>query len=171
MDVYDPEKGGQDYHYATLLFMNLEALFYRYRMRQAITCSVSQKDRMIIEDSGCVKLFDSPKTKDGIGSVYYSGLEQAKARPATGFGMVMTHIWGSPVQEKKCLLDLSDREKDVLRLVLKGLTYKEAAKLLNITFSAFEGRFKRIVRKAQAIGLTDRKSIKAYAIQNYAYFL
>jgi DNA-binding CsgD family transcriptional regulator len=170
-DFINPESDVVDYDFGMQLLMNLEMLLYKYRVRRLIACIASQEYRSFIENSGCVKLFDLPKTEDGIASVYYFDIEEAKSRRMSGLGAVIAKIWGDKRQKTKLPLALAPREREVIKLDIEGLTYKEIAGRLKTTFFAVDAAWKRIVEKGKNLGLNDRKSIKAYVTKNYPYFL
>jgi DNA-binding CsgD family transcriptional regulator len=119
--------------------------------------------KALVEEGGCIKLYDLRRTKDGISSVYYFGMEQALKRPTTGLGVIFANIWGFAGDRDRFPLELTEKEREVLMLRLGGCSYKEVAEILGISAYALEGRMKRIDQKAKKLGLQDRKSILAYA--------
>jgi len=171
LHVCNPISGKKDYQFAALLFMNMESLFYKYRMKCLICRTHTESGMKLLEDSGCERMHKIRETKDGVTWVYYFDLKNALHRPCTGMGIIMFHIWGFQGHKRQFLLDLTDKEKEVLKLQLVGYTRNEVAKLLGINVNAVEGRMRRIDEKGREIGLNDRKSIKRYAFQNFFYFV
>jgi hypothetical protein len=171
MEAYNPQSRRQDYDFAASLFGDQELLFFRHRARQLLTCSISEKDKAITESNGCIRLFDLPETKDGVMSVYYFGPNQIKPKRASGFGVVMSMIWGDEGRTKILPLDLAARVREVLKQSIDGYTDKEIAAHLKISLFAVEAAWKRAVAKGQGVGLPDRKILRAYVAHNSPYFL
>jgi two-component system response regulator NreC len=74
----------------------------------------------------------------------------------------MARIVAEDYVEQATEQGLSDREREVLRLIAEGCTYKEMAKLLTVSVKTIETYRERIKGK---LGLNTRAELVRYALE------
>jgi len=167
MHICNPKSGKVDYHFGQLLFLYMEALYHKYRMRCIFGSTRTDAGKRLWEEAGCVKQYDMKKTDDGVNSLYYFDTKIAMQRPSAGLSVITSHIWGAQGYEVRSLLDLTDKEKAVLKLKVMHHTKREIAEILGIREYTVEGRLGAIDERAKEVGLNDRPSIDAYYLRHF----
>lgn len=75
-------------------------------------------------------------------------------------GFVLDAFRGAPPDSDDELNQLTDREKDVMRLIARGYTYREAANELFVTVKTVESHMSAVLRKLQ---LSNRHELTRWA--------
>jgi len=99
---------------------------------------------------------------DAINAVVKNGYYLSGKIPENVRDTVMSYIEGIPCQELQG--KLTKRQKDVLRLLARGLTGKQIGKQLNISHSTVAFHKTNII---QALGLRRRAELAKYAIEQH----
>lgn len=116
--------------------------------------SDSELQRLAL-DGGCIVLSKDSDEEMLVATLRKVAQSQAAASPRTG------HVSGEPRVGEKLLTQLTDRERQIMRLVSEGLSNKEIGRRLNLADGTIKVHLHHIFQK---LDITNRTVLAALAI-------